>query len=75
MKTIRSLLYNEEDCSVLKLLTADDCKNAIYYYDLDELPYEMELMKVVSGQPENIYVFIFQDDKLKRNNWIYSFDR
>lgn len=65
METIRSLLCDEEDGSVLKLSTADDRKNAIYYYDLDELPYEMELMKVVSEQPENIDVFNFQDDKLK----------
>lgn len=65
INAIRSLLNDEDDSSVLKLSTADDRKNAIYYYDLDELPYEMELLKAVSEQPDKVDVFNFQDDKLK----------
>lgn len=41
-------VYNEDD-EVIKLSSADERKNALYYYDLDELPLEMEKLKEISN--------------------------
>lgn len=49
---------------VLKLSSADERKNALYYYDLDELPEEMKLMKRVSMDEHEIEVFNFEEDSL-----------
>ena len=40
-------VYNEDD-EIIKLSSADERKNALYYYDLDELPMEMERLKDIS---------------------------
>ncbi len=35
-------VYNEDE-EIIKLSSADERKNALYYYDLDELPLEMKI--------------------------------
>lgn len=55
--------YNDSD-EVLKLSSADERKNALYYYDLDELPEEMEMMKNVNLNSNELGVFNFTEDSL-----------
>ncbi|MDE7353650.1 MAG: DUF4868 domain-containing protein [Acetatifactor sp.] len=67
VEAIRNKLdtYNEED-EVMKLSSADERKNALYYYDLDELPFEMEILKCVSQRIDTGETFCFQEDKLNQ---------
>ena len=55
--------YNDSD-EVLKLSSADERKNALYYYDLDELPEEMEMMKKVLSNSNELEIFSFTEDSL-----------
>lgn len=55
--------YNDSD-EVLKLSSADERKNALYYYNLDELPEEMEMMKNVNLNSNELGVFNFTEDSL-----------
>lgn len=55
--------YNDSD-EVLKLSSADERKNALYYYDLDELPEEMEMMKKIFLDSNELDVFSFTEDSL-----------
>jgi hypothetical protein len=55
--------YDDTD-EVLKLSSADERKNALYYYDLDELPEEMKMMKNVLSNSDELEVFNFNDDSL-----------
>ena len=49
---------------VLKLSSADERKNALYYYDLDELPEEMEMMKYILSNSDELETFSFSEDSL-----------
>jgi len=62
--------FNEYDdeMEVLKLSSADERKNGLYYYDLDELPEEMQLMKQVLKKDTKFDVFNFQEDNLSEIN-------
>ncbi len=55
--------YNEDD-EVMRLSSADERKNALYYYDLDELPPEMEKLKSISQRAGVGETFCFREDKL-----------
>lgn len=55
--------YNEDD-EVMKLSSADERGNALYYYDLDELPTEMELLRSISQRIDVGETFCFREDKL-----------
>lgn len=64
--TIFLSLEKNEEQDILKLSTADERKNAIYYYDLEELPLEMKLLKMVATKREQIEIFNFEDDNLNQ---------
>lgn len=55
----------DDSIEVLKLSSADDRKNGLYYYDLDEFPEEMKLMKAVLTSSEELEKFNFMDDSLE----------
>lgn len=67
VETIRNkfAVYNEDD-EIMKLSSADERKNALYYYDLDELPLEMEKLKDVSATLNVKEIFNFEEDNLKQ---------
>lgn len=58
-------VYNEDD-EIMKLSSADERKNALYYYDLDELPMEMERLKGISETLSAGEVFNFIEDSLNQ---------
>lgn len=58
-------VYNEDD-EIMKLSSADERKNALYYYDLDELPMEMERLKGISETLSAGEVFNFKEDSLNQ---------
>lgn len=58
-------VYNEDD-EVIKLSSADERKNALYYYDLDELPLEMEKLKEISNTLNIGEIFNFRADSLNQ---------
>lgn len=58
-------VYNEDD-KVIKLSSADERKNALYYYDLDEFPSEMEKLKEISDTLNTGETFNFKDDSLNQ---------
>ena len=61
---VKSTFYTYDDSlEILKLSSADERKNGLYYYDLDELPDELKFMKKVWENP-NFEKFNFQDDSL-----------
>lgn len=55
--------YEEED-EILALSSADERKNAIFYYDLDELPEEMQELLNVMDQNRSYETFQFAEDSL-----------
>lgn len=55
--------YIEED-EIIRLSSADERRNALYYYDLDELPSEMEELKAISQGTGVGETFCFREDKL-----------
>jgi len=55
----------DDDAEVLNLSSADERKNALYYYDLDELPEEMTLMKKVVTNNQELEIFDFENDSLE----------
>lgn len=57
--------YNEDD-EVIKLSSADERRNALYYYDLDKLPSEMEKLKEISDTLNTRESFDFEDDSLNQ---------
>lgn len=57
--------YNEDD-EVMKLSSADERGNALYYYDLNELPPEMEQLKNISQRIDVGETFCFREDKLNQ---------
>lgn len=58
-------VYNEDD-EIMKLSSADERKNALFYYDLDELPMEMERLKGISETLSAREVFNFKEDSLNQ---------
>lgn len=66
-ETIRDkfAVYNEDD-EIIKLSSADERKNALYYYDLDELPTEMERLKGISETLNVGEIFNFKQDSLNQ---------
>lgn len=58
-------VYNEDD-EIIKLSSADERKNALYYYDLDELPMEMGRLKGISETLSAGEVFNFKEDSLNQ---------
>lgn len=58
------LLSYDDDNKVLNLSSADERANGLYYYDLDILPVEMEMLKTISDGTEDISIFNFNDDSL-----------
>ena len=55
--------YEEAD-EILALSSADERKNAIFYYDLDELPEEMQELLNVMDQNQSYETFQFAEDSL-----------
>ncbi len=58
-------VYNEDD-EIIKLSSADERKIALYYYDLDELPMEMERLKDISETLDVGEIFNFKQDSLSQ---------
>lgn len=56
----------DEESDVMKLSSADERKNALYFYDLDIFPEEMQLMKKVYEKKEEIGVFNFREYELSQ---------
>ena len=55
----------EDDDEIIKLSAADERKNGLYYYDLEELPKEMDALMEVSNPKTDIETFNFQIDSLE----------
>lgn len=55
----------EDDDEIIKLSAADERKNGLYYYDLEELPREMDALMEVSNPKTDIETFDFQIDSLE----------
>lgn len=56
----------DEESYVMKLSSADERKNALYYYDLDTFPEEMQMMEDIYEGNEEIGVFNFSEYKLNQ---------
>ena len=65
---ISTLNSYEDSIEILKLSSADERKNGLYYYDLDELPEEMQLMKAVINPEMEFEWFDFREDSLDEIN-------
>ena len=55
----------DDEIEVLKLSSADERKNGLYYYDLDELPEEMIMMGEVIAKNAESETFNFSNDSLE----------
>ena len=55
----------EDENEIIKLSAADERKNGLYYYDLDELPKEMEVLMKISNPETDIETFNFKEDSLE----------
>lgn len=55
----------EDDDEIIKLSAADERKNGLYCYDLEELPKEMDALMEVSNPKTDIETFNFQIDSLE----------
>lgn len=56
----------DEGSDVMKLSSADERKNTLYFYDLDTFPEEMQMMKKVYEEKEEIGVFNFSEYELSQ---------
>lgn len=63
-----SLAVLDNETEILKISSADERKSALYYYDLDRLPKEMELLRQAeqSAEDGSGNVFSFRKDKLEQ---------
>lgn len=61
---LQKMLGYEEEDEILALSSADERKNAIFYYDLDELPEEMQELLNVMDQKQDYETFQFAKDSL-----------
>lgn len=66
IEVILSSLEKSAEQDILKLSAADERKDAIYYYDLEKLPSEMEALKTVCNNEEDIELFNFKEDELNQ---------
>ena len=57
--------YYDDDDEIIKLSSADERKNGLYYYDLEKLPREMDILKSISKPESAIATFDFQVDSLE----------
>ena len=57
--------YYDDDDEIIKLSSADERKNGLYYYDLEKLPREMDILKSISKPESAIATFNFQVDSLE----------
>lgn len=55
----------DEEAEILRLSSADERKNCLYYYDLDDFPEEMCLLKEVLKENSRFETFNFQEDMLE----------
>ena len=55
---------HEEDEEILLLSSADERKNALYMYDLDTLPEEMQMLQKVMRDDREYEKFYFSEDSL-----------
>ena len=55
----------EDENEIIKLSAADERKNGLYYYDLDELPKELEVLMKISNPETDIETFNFKEDSLE----------
>lgn len=60
------LCIYDEDNEIMKLSSADERGKAIYYYDLEQLPNEMSLLKSVSESVNITETFCFAEDTLEQ---------
>lgn len=56
--------YDDND-EIIKLSAADERKNGLYYYDLEELPEEMDILMRISEPKADISTFNFKVDSLE----------
>lgn len=59
------LCIYDEDNEIMKLSSADERGKAIYYYDLEQLPNEMSMLKFVSESVNITETFCFAEDTLE----------
>ncbi|WP_363551074.1 anti-phage protein KwaB [Caldifermentibacillus hisashii] len=64
INAIENEIINRKDLKVISISEADDRTNAIYEYDLEETPHELDVIDKVI-QNENITSFSFKSDSLK----------
>ncbi len=66
-KTVKNKFeeYNVAD-EIIKLSSADERKDTLYYYDLDEFPKEMEMLKDIYEGWNEEEVFNFREDNLNQ---------
>ena len=63
VETINSKFSNyDDDNEIIKLSSADERKNGLYYYDLEDLPKEMEILIETSKPETDIETFNFKVD-------------
>ncbi|MCM1025614.1 MAG: DUF4868 domain-containing protein [Roseburia sp.] len=58
-------MYDEDD-DIIKLSSADERKTALYYYDLDQIPSEMERLRDISQSTDDGATFDFKVDSLRK---------
>ena len=56
--------YDDND-QIIKLSAADERKNGLYYYDLEKLPDEMDILMRISEFKKDIATFDFKVDSLE----------
>lgn len=66
IEVIISSLAKSIEQDILKLSAADERKDAVYEYDLEKLPPEMEALKRVCNHEADIELFNFQEDGLNQ---------
>lgn len=54
----------DENTDILKLSSADERMNALYFYDLEELPEEMSILYKAIDEKETSEIFNFKEDDL-----------
>lgn len=58
-------LSYDDDNEIIKLSAADERKDGLYYYDLEEFPKEMEALMKISNSETDIDTFNFKEDGLE----------
>lgn len=66
VETINNKFFSyDDDNEIIKLSAADERKNGLYYYDLEEFPKEMEALMKISNSETDIDTFNFKEDGLE----------